>query len=78
MSDWEQDKTQVENGMLYQQFHTWEEKRILLSVYYMSDDFPYYYVLHNSRDNSTAVDDDTMLQMMIDAIPALREIPKFT
>lgn len=78
MSDWEQAEIQVENGTLYQQFHTWEEKRILLSVYYLSDDFPYYYVLHNSRDNSTAVDDDTMLQMMIDAIPALREIPKFT
>lgn len=77
LSDQEYDEMQLGDGTIYQCFHAWESKKILGAVYYAMEKLPYYYVLYNSNDNSTAIDNETILQMMIDVIPQLCEIPKF-
>ena len=78
LSGGEFDEIWTESGMLYQRFYTWEENRILQAVCYVEDNLPYYYILYNSYDNSTAVNSDVILQMMIDIIPRLQEIPKLS
>lgn len=69
-------EVQAEDGVIYQRFTTWESREILSAVYYTADGLPYYYVLSNSIYNPTALDDETMMQMMMELIPTLREIPK--
>lgn len=72
----EYSELQVGEGTIYQTFLNFESKKILRAVYYVADKLPYCYVLYNSNDNLAAIDNETLLQMMIDVIPQLQEIPQ--
>lgn len=67
---------QVDGGAVYQCFFTWEDNKLSAVILYAAEDIPYYYALYNSRDNSKAIDSEAHLQLMLDAIPQLREIPE--
>ncbi|NCE63419.1 hypothetical protein D1159_02205 [Pseudoflavonifractor sp. 524-17] len=49
---------------------------LLRAVAYLGDGLPYCYILSNDRNNDNAIDGGALTQYMLDAIPALREIPQ--
>lgn len=69
--------SQVDGGTIYQCFSTWEGNKFSYMIIYEAEDIPYYYALYNNiYDNSKTIDSEAHLQLMLDAIPRLREIPE--